>query len=176
MYRSITEPFDVARHDRGAFESGVRTVDDFFRKTASKLTRAADLRTFVFADDHGRVPGFYALNAASIGSQELSARFKRTSPGHGTIPATFIAMIGVDRKVQGKGLRRDLLVDCLWRIAEAEKSIGIAVTLLDVLDCGDPVRLERCKSFYVRHGFTALQDQPLRVFLPTATLRELVDP
>lgn len=176
MYRSITEPLDVARHDRARFESGVRTVDDFFRKTANKLTRAANLRTFVLVDKHDVVLGFYALNAASIDYREMPAHFKRTRPLHGNIPATFVAMIGVDRKVQGKGLGRDLLVDCLWRIAEAEKSIGIAVTLLDVLDCGDPLQVERRKSFYVRHGFTPLQDQPLRMFLPTATLRELVDP
>ncbi|WP_263588811.1 GNAT family N-acetyltransferase [Sphingopyxis sp. GC21] len=176
MYRSITEPLDVARHDRDSFESGVKAVDDFFKKTANKLTRAANLRTFVLADEHGKVFAFYALNAASIDCQDLPARFKRTRPVHGKIPATFIAMIGVDHKAQGKGLGRDLLVDSLWRIAEAEKSIGIALTLLDVLDCGDPVQVERRKSFYVRHGFAPLQDQPLRLYLPTATLRELVDP
>lgn len=176
MYRSIAEPLDVARHHRAAFQSGLRTVDDFFAKTANKLTRAANLRTFVLADKDNVVLGFYALNAASIDYRELPAHFKRTRPIHGKIPATFIAMIGVDRKVQGKGLGRDLLVDCLCRIAEAEKSIGIAVTLLDVLDCGNPEQVERRKSFYVRHGFKPLADQPLRMFMPTVTLRELVDP
>ncbi|OAN58626.1 GNAT family N-acetyltransferase [Sphingobium sp. TCM1] len=174
MYRPITEPLDVTRHDRSTFESGVPQVDNFFRQTAAKLTRAANLRTFVLDGGQGRVLGFYAQNASAIEYQELPARYAKTRPGHGEIPAVFISMIGVDRRVQGKGLGRDLLVDSLWRIVEAERSVGIALVLIDVLDCGDPVQVNRRKNFYLAHGFAELPGQPLRLFLPIATLRELI--
>jgi GNAT superfamily N-acetyltransferase len=174
MYRPITEPLDVARHDRSTFESGVAQVDNFFRQTAAKLTRAANLRTFVLDGGQGKVLGFYAQNASAIAYRDLPARYARTRPGHGEIPAVFISMIGVDRRVQGRGLGRDLLVDSLWRIAEAERSVGIALVLIDVLDCGDAVQVARRKDFYLRHGFAELPGQPLRLFLPIATLRELI--
>jgi GNAT superfamily N-acetyltransferase len=174
MYQPITEPLDVARHDRSTFESGVDEVDNFFRLTANKLTRAANLRTFVLDGGDGRVLGFYAQNASSIDYRDLPARFARTRPGHGEIPAVFIAMIGVDRRAQGQGLGQDLLVDCLWRIAEAERSIGIAVAVLDVLDCGIPARVERRLDFYLRHGFAPMPGRPLRLFMPVATLHELI--
>lgn len=175
MYRPITESLDVTRHDRSTFESGIAQVDNFLRHTANKLTRAANLRTFVLSDDQGKILGFYAQNASAIDYADLPARFAKTRPGHGEIPAVFISMIGVDRRVQGKGLGRDLLVDGLWRIAEAERSVGIALVLIDVLDCGDPDRTERRKTFYLRHGFAQLPGRPLRLFMPTATLRQLVD-
>jgi GNAT superfamily N-acetyltransferase len=174
MYRPITEPLDVARHDRSTFESGVAQVDNFFRQTAAKLTRAANLRTFVLDGGQGKVLGFYAQNASAIEYRDLPARYARTRPGHGEIPAVFISMIGVDRRVQGRGLGRDLLVDSLWRIVEAERSVGIALVLIDVLDCGDAVQVTRRKDFYLRHGFAELPGQPLRLFLPIATLRELI--
>ncbi|MCW6536046.1 GNAT family N-acetyltransferase [Sphingomonas lycopersici] len=174
MYHPITEPLDVARHDRSTFESGVSEVDKFFRHTANKLTRAANLRTFVLDGGQGTVLGFYAQNAAAIDYRDLPARYARTRPGHGEIPAVFISMIGIDQRVQGKGLGRDLLVDCLWRITEAERSVGIALALLDILDCGDPVQVDRRKDFYLRHGFAPLPGHSLRMFMPIATLRELV--
>ena len=174
MYRPITEPLDVARHNRGTFESGVPEVDNFLRYTANKLTRAANLRTFVLDGGEGQILGFYAQNAAHIDYAQLPARFAKDRPGHGHIPAVFISMIGVDRHAQGQGLGRDLLVDCLWRIAEAERSIGIALAVLDVLDSGTPGQVERRKDFYLRRGFTALPRHPLRLILPIADLREIV--
>lgn len=169
----LTEPLDVARHDRENFTSGVRQVDNFFRKTANKLDRASNLRTFVLAGRQSEVIGFYALNAFSIDYTDLPERYSRNRPGHGKIPAAFISMIGVDSRYQGKGQGRDLLIDCLARIAEVERTIGVAVVVLDVLDCGDPEAVSRRAAFYRAFGFVSLISNPLRMILPTAQLRGL---
>jgi ribosomal protein S18 acetylase RimI-like enzyme len=79
--------------------------------------------------------GFYAINAHAVRYQNLPARFARARPGHGSIPAAFIAMIGRDERFSGSGFGADLLVDALRRIAQAADSLGIAVVLLDVLNC-----------------------------------------
>jgi hypothetical protein len=55
-------------------------------------------------------------------------------------------MIGVDRRFQGKGHGGDLLADALTRIADAADEIGIAVVILDVLDCGNAEAVKRRKS------------------------------
>jgi ribosomal protein S18 acetylase RimI-like enzyme len=168
------EPFDPERHDRTAFASGVETVDNFLKKTAGKLARADNLRLYAMTDAASALIGFYALNAHAIDYADLPARYARTRPGHGAIPAAFIAMIGVDARHQGQGYGGDLLVDALTRIAQAADAIGIAVAILDVLDDGDAAQVARRKALYERYGFQPLPSRPLRLFLPLATVRQLL--
>lgn len=83
-------------------------------------------------------------------------------------------MIGIDRKFSRKGFGGDLLVDALTRIARAADDLGIAVVMLDVLDCGDPELVAKRLKLYQSYGFTPLPSRPLRLFLPLATVRELI--
>lgn len=168
------EPLDPAKHDRAAFSCGVAQVDNFLRRTASKLTKADNLRTFVMVAATGELIGFYALNAHAINYAELPDRFARGRPGHGVIPAAYISMIGVDSRFQGRGYGGDLLVDCLSRLAHAANSLGIAVVVLDVLDCGNAEQVSRRRSLYTGYGFERLPSNPLRLFLPMATVRTLI--
>ncbi len=168
------EPFDQDRHDRSAFSCGIDQVDNYFRKTANKLFKANNIRLYVMVSPEGDVAGFYSINAHSVHYEDLPKRFARTRPSHGQIPAAFISMIGRDLRYRGEGIGDLLLADALMRIARASQSVGIAVVKLDVLDCGDPVRTERRKALYAKYGFQPLQDHPLRMFLPLATVRELL--
>lgn len=168
------EPLDPEKHDRAAFSCGIPQVDNFFQRTANKLSKADNIRTFVMVEPAGELIGFYATNAHAVDYADLPERFARTRPGHGSIPAAYIAMIGVDARFQGKGFGGDLLVDGLARIAQAAEAIGIAVVMLDVLDCGDPDKVAKRKALYASYGFEPLASNPLRLFLPIATVRELL--
>jgi hypothetical protein len=170
----VIEPFDAARHDRAAFSCGVEQVDNYFKRTANKLAKAGNVRLFVMTAADGGVIGFYAINAHAVDYADLPARYARTRPAHGSIPAAFISMIGRDRRHAGDGYGGDLLVDALRRIARAADSIGLAVVMLDVLDCGDPRRVARRKALYESYGFMPLPSRPQRMFLPLATVRALV--
>ena len=171
----IIEPFDPAKHDRTAFSCGVEQVDNYFKKTANKLAKAGNVRLFVMTAADGGLIGFYALNAHAVDYTDLSAAYARTRPRHGQIPAAYISMIGVDTRYAGRGFGGDLLVDALRRILVAADAIGIAVVMLDVLDCGDPQRVERRLKLYRSYGFEALVSQPLRLFLPIGTVRQLAN-
>ena len=171
---SVIEPFDPNKHDRTTFSCGVVQVDNFFRKTANKLTRADNLRVWVMTDPGGVLIGFYAANAHSVDYQDLPARYARTRPGHGQIPAAFISMIGVDRRFHGRGYGGDLLIDCLRRLAQASEALGVAVVMLDVLNCGDPEQVERRLALYKGYGFAPLASNPLRLFLPMATVKAMI--
>ncbi len=157
----VIEPFDPARHDRAGFSCGVTAVDNFFKKTANKLAEAGNVRLFVMVGSDQALIGFYAINAHAV-------------EGHGSIPAAFIAMIGRDQRYSGAGFGGDLLVDALRRINQAADSLGIAVALLDVLDCGDPQRTARRKALYESYGFQPLPSNPTRLFLPLHAIRELI--
>jgi len=170
----VIEPFDPARHDRAGFSSGTDQVDNFLKKSANKLSKADNLRVFAMVDAAGALIGFYAMNAHAIDYTDLPARLARTRPGNGCIPAAFISMIGVDSRYQGRGYGGDLLVDCLSRILRASGEIGVAVVMLDILDCGDPVLVAKRTRLCQSYGFIALASNPLRLFLPLATFRALL--
>jgi len=168
------EPFDPEKHDRAAFSCGVEQVDNYFQKTANKLAKADNVRLYVMVNSAGTVIGFYALNAHAVHFTDLPAKFARTRPSHGNIPAAYISMIGRDQKFRGGGYGGDLLVDALRRIAVAADAIGVAVVMLDVLDCGDPDRVARRKTLYESYGFQSLASNPLRMFLPVSVVRKLI--
>ena len=168
------EPFDPERHHRTGFSCGVEAVDNYFKKTAGKLVSAGNVRLFVMVTPDGNLIGFYAINAHAVDYRDLPSRFARSRPGHGSIPAAFVAMIGRDQRYSGQGFGSDLLVDALRRITQAADVIGLAVVLLDVLDCGDPERTARRQSLYQSYGFQPLPSNPTRLYLPLATVRNLI--
>ncbi|MDB5575733.1 MAG: hypothetical protein JWR80_909 [Bradyrhizobium sp.] len=172
--QSVIEPFDPDQHDRTAFSCGVEQVDNFFKRTANKLAKADNLRLYVMRGSGGELIGFYALNAHAVDFADLPAKYARNRPGHGSIPAAYISMIGVDVRFQGRRFGGDLLVDALRRISVAAAAIGIAVVMLDVLDCGDPDRVARRRLLYEGYGFSSLATNPLRMFLPVTTVHTLL--
>ena len=146
----IIEPFDPAKHDRNAFSCGIKLVDNYFQKTANKHAKADNVRFYVMRDsDAGNaVIGFYTINAHAVHYRDLPKKFARSKPSHGSIPAAYISMIGRDRKYRGSGYGNDLLVDALKRIVGTADSLGIALVMLYVLDCGNAERVERRKALY----------------------------
>ena len=170
----VIEPLAPARHDREGFSCGSAQVDKFFRRTANKLAQAGNVRTFVMVGPDAELIGFYAVNAHAIDYAELPKRFGRDRPAHGSIPAAYISMMGVDSRYQGQGYGGDLLVDCLNRLAGAADALGIAIVMLDVLDCGDPDIVAKRLALYTSYGFQPLPSNGLRLFLPMATVRAFI--
>ena len=171
----IIEPFDPDRHARSGFSCGVEQVDNYFKKTANKLNKADNVRVFVMVADNGDIAGFYAINAHAVDYTELPKRYARTRPGHGSIPAAYISMIGRSIEYRGRGVGGDLLIDALRMIVQASEQIGLSVVMLDVLDCGDADRTAKRKALYESYGFRPLESDPLRLFLPMATVRKLFE-
>lgn len=171
--KDTIEPFDPEKHDRTAFSCGVEQIDNFFKKTANKLSKADNSRIYVMTAPDSALIGFYALNAHAIDYHDLPQKYARSRPANGSIPAAFLSMIGVDRRHSGQGFGGDLLIDALMRIARTSEEIGIAVVILDVLDNGDADLVARRKALYAKYGFQPLPSNPLRMLLPVATIRKL---
>jgi len=160
------EPFDPIKHDRTAFSCGVDQVDNYFKKTANKLQKAGNVQVFVLLAADDELLGFYAVNAHSVAYDDLPKEYARTRPSHGSIPAAYISMIGVDQRFQGKGLGSILLVEALKNLAHVSATLGIAVVLMDVLDCGSERATSRRLALYLSYGFQELENTPHRLFLP----------
>ncbi len=168
------EPFDPDKHDRTAFSCGVDQVDNYFKRTANKLQKAGNVRVSVLLDAKSSLLGFYAVNAHTVAYSELPKKYARSRPSHGSIPAAYISMIGVDQRYQGNGLGGILLIEALKNLARASETLGIAVVLMDVLDCGNEKTTNRRLALYEGYGFKKLENAPQRLFLPIQDARALL--
>src|SRR5689334_19767220 len=110
------------------FDCGELALNSYFEKHAVKNDEAGIGRCYVHrrttADEASLPPtlGFYTLSMADIESEHASQALRRTLPRY-PIPAALIGRFAIDRRAQGRGVGRDLLVDALRRAAVAAQGI-----------------------------------------------------
>ena len=167
-------PLDHKKHDRAAFSSGIRSVDNYLKLTAKKHDLHDHAKIFVVTEDNSdKVVGFYALSSHSISQKIVPISIAKNAPNHGNIPCAFLSMIGVDAAHQGKGLGTGLLIDAMSRIARRSADIGTAAIVLDVLVDAqdDEERIRRRLQFYKVMGFVATFDDPKRLIISIKDVR-----
>jgi len=156
-------PLD-ATHDRSAFDCHSPPLNRYLREQASQDMRRRVAACFVALTDEGRIAGYYTLASASLWLADLPPSTARKLPRYPNVPAVRMGRLAVDQRFRGQGLGGALLADALARAARAE----IAAYALTV-DAKD----ETAAAFYRHHGFIALPETPLTLFLPLATVRYL---
>ncbi len=167
------QPFDPKAHDRAAFSCGVPQIDNYLKLTAKKGSKADVVRVWVVVGEKSNIVGFYGINMHAIDVKEMPDAYQKKAGKHGLLPAAFIAMIGVDENQQGNGVGSALVADAISRIARVSEEIGTCVIVLDVFDDGEADTVARRKVYYESFGFLPLPVQPLRLFMPVQTAREL---
>ncbi|BEV15906.1 GNAT family N-acetyltransferase [Herbaspirillum sp. DW155] len=158
----LVTALDTALHDRSRFECGSPALNRYLREQVTQDIRRRVAACFVAVDDEQRVAGFYTLASASVPLARLSEALRRKLPRYGAIPAIRLGRLAVDHEFKGRGLGGALLVNALYRAIATE--IPGAVMVVDAKDV-------QAAAFYRHHGFVALQDAPLTLFLPLASVR-----
>lgn len=154
------KPLDAAV-DRTTFKSRSEPLNRYFREHVSQDIRRRVAACFVAIAADERIAGYYTLASASVLLNELPASTGKKLPRYPTIPTIRMERLAVDEAFVGKGLGSALLADALHRAARSE----IAAFAL-IVDAKDRV----AAAFYMHHGFQALPDAPLTLFLPLATM------
>lgn len=154
-------PLDAA-HECAAFDSESEPLNRYLREHVAQDVRRRVAACFVALDDGQRVVGYYTLASASLLLADLPASTGRKLPRYPSVPAVRMGRLAVDQAFKGHGLGGALLADALERAARSE----IAAFAL-VVDAKN----EAAAAFYRHHGFMALPDSPLTLFLPLATVR-----
>lgn len=149
-------------HRRDEFDCGEEALNGYLRRYARQNHERNIARTFVAADTHARVLGYYSLASASIEFESLPAAFAKRVPKY-PIPAVRIARLAVDRSMKGKGLGGKLLADALRRVLTASSEVAVKVVLVDAKN-------EAAVAFYRHYGFMELIDAPMTLFLPIETV------
>lgn len=156
----LLAPLD-AKHDRTAFRSDSALLNRYLREHVTQDIRRRVAACFVALADGQRIAGYYTLASASLVLADLPASTSKKLPRYPTVPAVRMGRLAVDQGFKGQGLGGALLADALARAARAE--IAAFALMVDAKD--DPAA-----AFYRHHGFIALPDSPLTLFLPLATV------
>ena len=158
-------PFRVvpleASLDRSLFCSGSEPLDRYFKEQVTQDIRRRVTACFVAMDRDNRIAGYYTLASASIPLTDLPMSLAKKLPRYPSIPTVRMGRLAVDQTFKGRGLGAALLADALDRAIHSE----IAAYAL-VVDAKDDV----ASAFYRHHGFIALPDALLTLFLPLASV------
>jgi ribosomal protein S18 acetylase RimI-like enzyme len=161
-------PFQVVRldsdHERSAFHSGSEPLDNYFKQQVSQDVRRRVAACYVALTEDQRIAGYYTLASASVLLADLPMALSKKLPRYPTVPAVRMGRLAVDNEFKGMGLGGALLADALTRSMRS----GIAAYAL-LVDAKD----ESAAAFYQHHGFVALPNQTLKLFLPFATVTAL---
>lgn len=163
--RPVIELLDTARHDRSGFSCGVEALDRYLQSQAGQDARRRVAAPFVLVEPpSANVLGFYTLSNTSLEATALPAAFVKKLPRYPVLPATLLGRLAVDAQRRGRGLGMILLLDALRRCLRSETA-----SLAVVVDAKDDAAI----SFYERHEFLRLADEPNRLFKPMAEIEKL---
>jgi len=159
----IVETLDKLKHNRNAFDCGKPELDEFLKTKAAKHQTQRVSRTFVLADDAtpSNIIGYYSLSNCQVARAIISADDARQLPLH-PVPAIFLARLAIDRSVHGCGYGLLLLMDSIKRCVLVGQQSGVFALVAHTKD-------DQAKSFYLRYGFTVIEQHPLTLYLPLAT-------
>lgn len=157
-------PFRVTRldgaHDRSVFDCASEPLNLYLHERVTADIRRRVTVCFVALAENNRIAGYYTLASASLLLADLPLDIGKKLPRYPTVPTVRMGRLAVDLAFKGQGLGGALLADALNRALCSE--IAAYALMVDAKD-------EFAAAFYRHHGFIALPDSPLTLFLPLAS-------
>ncbi|MDN5881642.1 MAG: GNAT family N-acetyltransferase [Nitrosospira sp.] len=161
LQRSAPEPLVVA-HLLDEFGCGEASLDEWLKRRALANQLSGARRTFVVADQNGRVYGYYAMAAGAVSHQAATGGVRRNMPD--PIPVMVLARLAVDQRAQGAKLGAALLQDAVNRAVAVSANAGVRALLVHALD-------DRAKQFYEHYGFQESPHHPMTLMLRLKTVK-----
>jgi GNAT superfamily N-acetyltransferase len=162
------EPLDH-RHNRKSFDCGVAPLNVYLQQTARQHSERDISRVFVLVSQDDLEPkqvlGYFSLAACDADKSDLPEEIARKLPRE--FPAARLGRLAEQKEKQGLGFGKDLVIAAMVKTAEAARFVGITGLFVDAKD-------DSAAKFYQQFGFLPLPNQPLTLFLPIQTLREIV--
>ena len=155
------QPLD-ASHLLDGFGSGEASLDEWLKRRALANQLSGASRTFVVADQDGRVYGYYAMAAGAVSYQLATSGVRRNMPD--PIPVMVLARLAVDQRAQGLKLGAALLQDAVNRAVTVSQNAGVRALLVHALH-------DRAKQFYEHYGFQQSPQHPMTLMLRLNTVK-----
>jgi len=117
---------------RSGFCCGNKSLDDYLRKRVSQDARRKIAVPYVLVDaGSDGIIGYYTLSATAIRVDDFPYEIRKKLPRYRTLPTTLIGRLAVDKKYQGQGWGRVLLLDALQRSLESTVRIASTAVVVD---------------------------------------------
>ncbi len=137
-------------------------LDEWLKRRALANQSSGASRTFVVADQDGRVCGYYALAAGAVALQLATSSVRRNMPD--PVPVMVLARLAVDRSTQGQHLGASLLQDAVNRVVAVSQNAGVRALLVHALH-------ERAKQFYEHYGFQPSPTHAMTLMLRLSSVK-----
>lgn len=150
------------QHRQEGFDCGKPALNDWLLRHARQAQGSGSAKTFVVAEDDGRVAGYFSLTVGQVDTLEAPERIRK-GMGQYPLPVVILARLGVSIHDQGRGIGFGLLQDAIRRTMLIAERAGIGAMLTHPID-------EEAATFYTRFGFIAspLREQQLLLRLKDA--------
>lgn len=154
------------RHDRSSFDCGNTSLNEWLQQRAGQWQKKELTRCYVAVREaETRVLGYYAMSSHHVGYETLPSDQAKGLPRI-DVPVVLLGRLAVDRTVRGQGLGALLLIDALRRAEHLSIHVGIRAVEVEAID-------EAAKQFYLKFGFTPLNDDRNHLFLSMHVVHKL---
>ena len=150
---------DSRRHDRQAFTSGIREIDEYLQRFAVQQSKKGInvVRVLVDTDTPRTILGYYSLSAAQVDAVQWDERTQQKLPRY-PVPCFRLGRLAVHTAHHERGLGRVLIGCVVERCLEARKHVAAYALVVDA-------KGESAKAFYEHYGFTPCRDNPMTLYL-----------
>ena len=150
------------QHRLEGFDCGKPALNDWLMRHARQAQGSGSAKTFVVAENDGRMVGYFSLTVGQVDTLEAPERIRK-GMGQYPVPVVILARLAVSRQDQGHGIGLGLLRDAIRRTMLIAEQAGIRAMLTHPID-------EEAAKFYARFGFIAspLSAQQLLLLLKDA--------
>lgn len=151
---------------KDSFDCGKPQFNQFLQQYARQNMSKEYTRTFVATREGSKeIAGYYCCGASSIERASIPSSLSKALPQY-PAPAMLIGKLAVDKKMQGQGLGKIMLMNALYRAVRIREEMAIFAVRVDALDT-------EAKKFYLKYGFSPFQDKELSLLLPMKTILKL---
>lgn len=150
---------------RKDFDCGIDELNTYLRQFAVPNDKKNIGKTFVAVEKSNtdKPIGYYTVSMAQILINELPEAIKKGLPRY-PIPAMRIGKLAIGLETQGKKIGALLLKDALLRAVNISSQVALHFVVVDALN-------EKAKSFYLKYGFTAFEENPLTLVISLETIK-----
>lgn len=155
------------KHHREDFDCGKELLNNYLKTQAGQDIKRKLAACFVLSENEtNNIQGYYTLSNNSIPLSSFPEQIQKKLPkSYASIPTTLLGRLAIDKKYQGYGIGKILLIDALKRSYEISQEIGSFAVVVDPID-------EEAEKFYKKYDFIKLPDSG-KMFISTKTLQEL---
>ena len=158
-------------HDVSAFETGLRSVDEWFCKKALSAQKAGQISTHLCLSAESAVVAFYALKMIIVNLEGSSSKLRATAEfevedAAGATTGLLLAQMGVWSRLQGGGVGKAVVLHVMRVASELHKQSAFRLLVVDAENSG-------LIPYYEQYGFRLLANE-LRMVMKMSAVHAIV--